>query len=324
MTTGETQKIREDRPRERRTTERTRLAVAGARAAGQGLYTPRSAKHRVTNTLFSAVLFLGLGTALVALTAIIGWALVEGWPRLDANLFLAGPSTINPEEAGFRTAIIGTVYVIGGVIALIVPLGVGAAIYLEEFADRERWYNRFIELNIQNLAGVPSIVFGILGLAFIVRGLGNFGFVAAAGSMTLALLVLPTVILASREAIRAVPSSVRNGSLALGATLWQTVWRNVLPAAAPGILTGVILGVARAIGEAAPLLLVGAVTFVVYDPSFFEGGYSVLPVQIYNYAKRPQEEFHVMAIAGVLVMLVVLMLINSFAIWLRNRYEKKW
>jgi phosphate transport system permease protein len=307
-----------------RVAERTRLATAGARAASQSVFGSPRAGHRVREALFHAVLLLGLGIALVALASIIIWAAIEGSPRLDANLFTQGPSHIRPEEAGYRHAILGTLYLIGGVIALIVPLGVGAAIYLEEYADRERWYNRLIELNIQNLAGVPSIVFGILGLAFIVRGPLSLGFVVAAGSLTIALLVLPTVILASREAIRAVPGSVRAGSLALGATPWQTIWRNVLPSALPGMLTGVILAVARAIGEAAPLLLVGAVVFVRFDPKFFEGGYSALPVQIFSYAGEAKEEFRVMAIAGVLVMLVVLLAINSFAIWLRNRYETKW
>ncbi|WP_165989668.1 phosphate ABC transporter permease PstA [Streptomyces sp. YIM 98790] len=307
-----------------RTSERTRLATAGARAASEALFSPATAKHRISNAVFFALLLLGLGTALLFMVSVIIWAAIEGAPRLDANLFTEGPSAIRPETAGYWYSILGTLYVIGGVIVLIVPLGVGAAIYLEEYADKSRWYNRLIELNIQNLAGVPSIVFGILGLAFIVRGTLSLGFTAAAGALTLSLLVLPTVILAAREAIRAVPGSVRAGSLALGATLWQTVWRNVLPAAAPGILTGVILAVARAIGEAAPLLLVGAVTFARYEPGLFDGDYSVLPVQIYNYATRAKPEFQVMAIAGVLVMLVVLMLINGFAIWLRNRYEKKW
>jgi phosphate transport system permease protein len=210
------------------------------------------------------------------------------------------------------------------VIAIIIPLGAGAALYLEQFADKTKWWNRLIELNIQNLAGVPSIVFGILGLAFFVRAPFNLGLVAAAGSATIALLVLPTVILASREAIKAVPSSILEGSLALGATRWQAVWLQVLPAAVPGMLTGVILAVARAIGEAAPLLLVGALTFVTFSPNFFEGGYSALPVLIYQYAGRPQEEFQILAAAGVLLMLAVLTLINSFAIWLRARYERTW
>lgn len=304
-------------------TGRARVAVAGARAATVSALGSPSRTDRVLNTLFKALLLAALGTALLCLLAIIGWAIGEGSGRLDGGLFTENPSTITPEEAGYRPAILGTVYVIAGVILLIVPIGVGAAIYLEEYADKRRWWNRFIELNIQNLAGVPSIVFGILGLAFIVRGPLSLNFVAAAGSMTLALLVLPTVILASREAIRAVPSSLRDGSLALGATPWQTIRRQTLRVAVPGIATGVILAVSRAIGEAAPLLLVGAATFVQADPSMFEGRYSVLPVQIFNFALRPQQEFRELAAAGVLVMIAVLLAINAFAIWLRNHYEQR-
>ncbi|APE36643.1 phosphate ABC transporter, permease protein PstA [Nocardia mangyaensis] len=305
-------------------TERARLAVAGARAASGNIFGEPDRGTKLGNVIFPALLLLALAFALGGLCALLAWSLVQGAPRLDLDLILNNPSRLRPETAGYRTALLGTIYVIAGVILLIVPLGVGAAVYLEEYADKSRWYNRLIELNIQNLAGVPSIVFGILGLAFIARGPLSLGFVAAAGSLTLALLVLPTVILASREAIRAVPPSIRDGSLALGATQWQTTSRQVLPAALPGILTGVILAVSRAIGEAAPLLLVGAVTFVTFNPSLFDGGYSVLPVQIYNYAGRPQEEFHTLAAAGVIVMLVTLLLMNSFAIWLRNRYEKRW
>jgi phosphate transport system permease protein len=309
---------------ERRRAGRTRLAVAGARAATESVFGERSRGDRVANIVFLALLLLGLGVALVGMMSILVWALVEGAPRFNLGLFTEGPSTIRPDQAGYRPAILGTLYLIGGVILLIVPLGVGSAIYLEEYADHTKWWNRLIELNIQNLAGVPSIVFGILGLAFIVRGPLSLGFVAVAGSLTLALLVLPTVILASREAIRAVPPSISEGSLALGATPWQTIRRQVLPAALPGILTGVILAVARAIGEAAPLLLVGAVTFVTYNPDFFEGGYSALPVMIFNYAGRPQEAFRELAAAGIIVMLVLLLFMNSFAVWLRNRYEQKW
>ena len=303
---------------------RTRLATAGARDATHTVLNRSGRGGQAREIVFLLVLGLAVGFALTGLATLVIWAFIEGAPRLGISLFTEGPSTLSPETAGFRTAILGTIYVIGGVILLIVPIGVGAAIYLEEYADETRWWNRFIELNIQNLAGVPSIVYGILGLAFIVRGPLSLGFVAAAGSLTLALLVLPTVILASREAIRAVPPSIRQGSLALGATQWQTISRQVLPAALPGVLTGVILAVSRAIGEAAPLLLVGAVTFVTFNPSFFEGGYSTLPVQIYNYAGRPQEAFQVLAAAGVIVMLVVLLSMNSFAIWLRNRYEQQW
>jgi phosphate transport system permease protein len=303
---------------------RASKAAAAAAAVNNSIYRGNNTKSEIQGLLFRLVLLLALTISLVMIFAIVLWALIEGGARVNPGLFLNNPSSFRPEEAGYRPAILGTIQLISGVIVVIVPLGIGAATYLELFADRTRWYNRLVELNIQNLAGVPSIVFGILGLAFIVRGFIDLGFVVAAGSATIAILVLPTVILASREAIRAVPSSLLDGALALGATRWQAVWKMVLPSAAPGMLTGVILAVARAIGEAAPLLLVGAATFVTFDPNFWADGYSALPVMIYSYAGRPQEEFHTLAAAGVLVMLVVLFFINSIAVWLRARYERTW
>ena len=304
---------------------RVRFATDGARAVTLEMLSEQPRKDLVKGTIFFALLLLALAVALVGLAAIIIQAAVNGAPAFSLDLFTNGPSTINPSEAGFRPALVGTVYLILGVIVLVVPLGVGAAIYLEEYGDREKWWNRTIELNVQNLAGVPSIIYGILGLAFIVRGPLDLGFILVAGSMTLALLVLPTVILAAREAIRAVPPSIREGSLALGATQWQTIRRQVLPAAIPGVVTGVILAISRAIGETAPLLLVGAATFVTFNPTFLgDNGYSALPVLIFNYASRPQDEFRVLASAGVVVMLIVLLAMNSFAIWLRNRYEQQW
>lgn len=307
-----------------KTPPRAATAMAGARAAVVSQFSATDQKSKVLGVFFTALMLLALTVAIAAIFAILAWAFVEGRTRLDLGLIMNGPSTVNRATAGYSVAILGTLQIIAGVIAIIVPLGAGAALYLEQFADKTKWWNRLIELNIQNLAGVPSIVFGILGLAFFVRGPFNLGFVIAAGSATIALLVLPTVILASREAIKAVPPSILEGSLALGVTRWQAVWRQVLPAAVPGMLTGVILAVSRAIGEAAPLLLVGALTFVTFNPSFFEGGYSALPVLIYNYAGRPQEEFQILAAAGVLLMLAVLLVINSFAIWLRARYERTW
>jgi phosphate transport system permease protein len=303
---------------------RASKAAAAAAAVNNSIYKGNNTKAELQGMAFKIVLLGALTLALVMILAIVAWAVVEGGARVNPGLFLNNPSSFRPEEAGYRPAILGTIQLISGVIVVIVPLGIGAATYLELFADRTRWYNRIVELNIQNLAGVPSIVFGILGLAFIVRGFIDLGFVVAAGSATIAILVLPTVILASREALRAVPSSMLDGALALGATRWQAVWKMVLPAAAPGMLTGVILAVARAIGEAAPLLLVGAATFVTFDPNFWSDGYSALPVMIYSYAGRPQEEFHTLAAAGVLVMLVVLFFINSIAVWLRARYERTW
>jgi phosphate transport system permease protein len=304
--------------------ERTRLATAGAQAAVTASLSGQPRGDRWRGNLFFALLLLAIGIAMVALAAVILQSAIKGAPSFGLHLVTEGPSTINPEEAGFRPAIIGSLYLILGVIILIVPIGVGAAVYLEEYANRERWWNRLIELNIQNLAAVPSIIYGILGLAFIVRGPLDLGFIALAGSLTLSLLVLPTVIIAAREAIRAVPPSIREGSLALGATQWQTIRRQVLPASIPGVATGVILALSRALGEAAPLLLVGAATFVTFDPEPLSGGYSAMPVQIFNYALRPQDEFRVVAAAGVILMLIVLLAMNSFAIWLRNRYEQQW
>ena len=210
----------------------------------------------------------------------------------------------------------------GLLILMAVPIGVGTAVYLEEYADRERWYNRALEVNIQNLAAVPSIVYGILGLGFLVRGLG-LGRVLLAGAMILTLLVLPIIIVSGREAIRAVPDSIRQGAYALGATKWQVVSRQVLPAAIPGIATGSILALARAIGETAPLLLVGALTYVAVNPTPL-GSFTVLPVQIYQWIARPQDEFRELAAAGIIVLLAILLTMNAFAIWLRNRYQRRW
>jgi phosphate transport system permease protein len=198
-----------------------------------------------------------------------------------------------------------------------------ASIYLEEYANKDRWWNRLIELNLQNLAAVPAIVFGILGLGILARRLG-FGFTVLTASLTLSLLVLPTVIVASREAIRAVPGSIRAGSFALGATRWQTVWRQVLPAAIPGIATGSILALSRAFGEAAPLILLGGVSFITFNPEGLDSRYTTLPILVFNWTLRPQEEFRVAASAAIVVLLVILLAMNSLAIFLRNKYQKRW
>jgi phosphate transport system permease protein len=304
---------------------RNRLATSGARATTQAMLSDRSRGEVFRNTVFASLLLLSVAIALAGLIALLVKFLIDGSSALSPELITNGPSAINPENAGFRPAIIGSLELIAGVVLFVVPIGVGAALYLEEYADKSRWWNRLIEVNIQNLAAVPSIIYGILGLGLIVRGPLDLGFVLLAGSLTLALLVLPMVIIAAREAIRAVPDSIRQGSLALGATKWQTIRRQVLPASLPGILTGVILAVSRALGEAAPLLLVGATVFVTFDPTpLSSDGYTALPVQIFQYATRPQDEFQALAAAGVILMLVVLLSLNSVAIWLRNRYEQRW
>jgi phosphate transport system permease protein len=271
--------------------------------------------------LFFAFLLFSLAIGIVTLGALLIQVLVKGVEWVDLVLLLEPPSA-DPQIAGAEPAILATIYLGLLVIAFSVPIGLGTAIYLEEYANRERWYNRFLEVNIQNLAGVPSIVYGILGLAFLVRGLG-LGRVLLAGAMILTLLVLPTVIIAAREAIRAVPDTIRQGAYALGATKWQVVWRQVLPAAIPGIATGSILALSRALGETAPLLLVGALTYVAFNPTLL-GDFTALPVQIYQWVARPQEEFRTLAAAGIVVLLVILLTLNAFAIWIRNRYQRKW
>jgi phosphate transport system permease protein len=285
-------------------------------ALGQGRQ-----RGRVSGLVFHAFLLFSLAVGIVTLGALLVQVFVEGWSNVDAVLLFEPPST-DPAIAGAEPAILATIFLGFLLIALTVPIGVGTAVYLEEYADRERWYNRWLEINIQNLAAVPSIVYGILGLAFLVRGLG-LGRVLLAGAFILTLLVLPTVIIAAREAIRAVPNSIREAAYALGATQWQVVWRQVLPAATPGIATGSILALSRALGETAPLLLVGALTYVSFNPTLL-GDFTALPVQIYQYIARPQEEFRTVAAAGIIVLLAILLTLNSFAIWLRNRYQRKW
>jgi phosphate transport system permease protein len=284
-------------------------------------FTPGRRRGRISGAVFHGFLLLSLAVGIVTLGALLLQVILKGWSNVDGVLLFEAPSA-EPALAGARPAILATIYL--GILLLIltVPLGVGTAVYLEEYANRERWYNRLLEVNIQNLAAVPSIVYGILGLAFLVRGIG-LGRVLLAGAFILTLLVLPTVIIAAREAIRAVPDSIRQGAYALGATKWQVVWRQVLPGATPGIATGSILALSRALGETAPLLLVGALTYVSFNPTVM-GDFTALPVQIYQYIARPQEEFRVVAAAAIIVLLAILLTLNSFAIWVRNRYQRKW
>ncbi len=273
------------------------------------------------NRLFKAAMLFSMFVAFGTLAVLLIDTIVTGWPAIEWKLFSDPPSTL-PEEAGARPAILATLYLAFLVLVLSVPIGVLTAIYLEEYANRERWWNKLIEVNIQNLAAVPAIVYGILGLAFIVRGIG-IGRVVLAGGLILTLVVLPTVVVASREAIRAVPDSIRQGAFALGATKWQVVWRQVLPASIPGIATGSILALSRAVGETAPLLMVGAVVFVAFDPTIL-GEYTALPIQIYNWTKQPDADFQTLAAAAAIVLLVIVLSMNAVAIFLRNRYRRRW
>ena len=262
---------------------------------------------------------LGLGATLLGLLVLailLADILRDGFGRLSWD-FLTGLPSRHAENAGIFPALAGTVWVIAVTTVLAVPIGIGAAIYLEEYGDRG-WWARLIEVNIANLAGVPSVIYGLLALGLFVRTLG-FGRSVLAGAATLALLVLPVVILACREALRAVPPSLREASYALGATRWQTVWHQVLPVALPGMLTGTILALSRAVGETAPLLAIGALTYVPFAPDGVRSPFTVLPLQVFNWMSRPQEAFLENAAAGIMVLLVLLLGMNGFAAWLRDR-----
>lgn len=258
--------------------------------------------------------------ALAALGALVTDVVHDGWGRVSWSFLTSYPSR-RAASAGILPAVIGSVYIIGLTAAIALPLGVAAAVYLEEYATKG-WWSRLIEINIANLAGVPSIIYGLLGLGLFVRVLG-LGRSLLAGGATLALLVLPVVILSTREALRAVPKSLREGSYALGATKWQTTWYQVLPVALPGILTGLILALSRAIGETAPLITIGALTYVPFVPNSLWSPFTVLPIQTFNWVSRPQADFAENAAAAIIVLLVLLLSMNAAAIWLRDRAQKQ-
>ncbi len=276
----------------------------------------RKAVSNVFFVLFLASVFVGLAGLVVLLLQV----LIEGLPWLDWQ-FITSFSSRRPEEAGIKAALFGTIWVMVVTAAFAIPVGVGAAIYLEEYAPRN-WFTQAIEVNISNLAGVPSIVYGLLGLALFVQWLA-LGRSVLAGALTLSLLVLPVVILTSREAIRAVPDTYRQAAYALGATRWQVIRGVVLPAALPGILTGTILAMSRAIGEAAPIIAISALVYLTFVPTDPLDRFTVLPIQIFNWVSRPQEAFRGLAAAGIIVLLVLLLSMNALAIYLRNRYQTK-
>jgi phosphate transport system permease protein len=285
-----------------------------------------SGARRTKDAIFRMALVACLALAIGLLGVLLADVAVDGAGSLDWS-FINNFTSIDADKAGIQAALWGTIWLMGVCALFIIPVGVATAIYLEEYADETRWWNKLIELNVQNLAAVPSIVYGILGLAFLVRGPLNLGHVVLAGGLTLALLVLPMVIIAGREALRAVPPSIREGSMALGATQWQTIWRQVLPAAVPGIATGVILALSRAIGETAPLIVVGAVAVISFNPTGLDSQFTAMPIQIFEWISRASNDindYRPLAAAGILLLIILLLAMNSVAIWLRNRYEQKW
>lgn len=274
----------------------------------------------VGERIFLSLSFLALIVVLLSLIVLIIDVIADGHSRLSLQ-FLTGFPSRKPEEAGILVPLVGSIYMIflTGLFAL--PLGVGAAIYLEAYAPKN-WFSSLVELNIANLAAVPSIIYGLLGLELFVRMMG-LGRSLIAGALTMALLLQPVIIIVSREAIRSIPTSIWEASFALGATRWQTIRNQILPLAMPGIMTGTILSFSRAIGETAPLITMGALTYIAFLPDGIFSPFTVLPIQIFNWVSRPQKGFMVNAAAGIIILLIILILLNSLAVWLRNKFQRR-
>ena len=283
----------------------------------------RSGERSPKAMVFLVLLWLTMFIAMTVLLVLIITTFIQGASRLDLRLFTEYPSS-SPARAGARPAILGSIWVICTTAVLAIPLGVAAAVQLEEFADKTKRINHLIELNVQNLAAIPSVVYGLLALAVLTLLRVQNKNLVIAGATALSLLILPVIIIATREALRSVPAEIREASLALGATPLQTMWKQTLPSAVPGIATGAILALSRAFGEAAPLLLLGGLVFVSYDPNGLLSGYTTLPIQIFNWTGRPQEGFHELAAAASILLLILLLLMNGLAIFIRNRYQKRW
>lgn len=278
-------------------------------------------KRLTKNHIIKWVFFLATMFGIIVLATLLYRVFTQGVGYLDWG-FLTSFASRFPEEAGIKAAIVGSLWLMAVTAPVSLILGVGTAIYLEEYAKKNKW-TRFIQINISNLAGVPSIVFGLLGLTIFVRLL-EMGRSIMAGGLTMSLLILPIIVVAAQEAIRSIPNEQYEASVAMGATKWQTIRRVVLPAAIPGILTGGILALSRAIGETAPLLMIGALTFIAYLPENVWSGFTVMPIQIFNWTSRPQEEFQYAAAAGIIVLLIMLIIMNSIAVFIRNKFLKRY
>ena len=287
---------------------------------GLGGLTERDRWRRIKGQAFAVLCGAATLVGVVALVVLLWDVVADGFGQVDLA-FITSFASRFPERAGIKAALFGSMWILGLTALIAFPISVAAAIYLEEYA-RQSWYTRLIQLNIANLAGVPSIVYGILGLTVFVRGMSLDRSVLS-GALTLSLLILPIIIIAAQEAIRAVPDSIRQAAYGLGATKWQVVSKQVLPMAMPGILTGTILALSRAVGETAPLIMVGAVGFIAFTPQGLGDPFTVLPLQIFNWISRPQEEFHALAAGAILVLLVLLLSMNALAILLRNRYQSE-
>ncbi|MBA2456398.1 MAG: phosphate ABC transporter permease PstA [Nocardioidaceae bacterium] len=274
--------------------------------------------------LFLAALWLSLAMAIVFLMTLVVTTAVDGAGRFDSALITEYGSKLTPDTTGLRAALLGTLWLMVTTALLAIPIGIAAAVYLEEFADNTRWYNRLVELNLQNLAAIPSVIYGMLAVGIVALvGIQRTGIILV-GAVALGLLILPVIIITTREAVRAVPREIREGSLALGATPLQTTWRQVLPSAIPGIATGTIIALSRAIGEAAPLLIVGVAVTVRFDPTGIMSAFTAMPIQIFNWTSESREEFKVAAAAAIIVLLGMVLLLNGLAIFIRNKFQRRW
>ena len=287
------------------------------------LFKPNLASRYQLDSIFAFFLWSAIVVAITVLVVLIATILMDGLGSLDWQ-FLINNTSYKPEKAGILPALVGTALIMIIVAVVSFPVGVGAGIFLEEFAE-DNWFTKIIEININNLAAVPSIIYGLLGLMVFVRILRPIsgGESILSGALTLALLILPIIIVATREALRAVPDSLRMAGLALGATKWQVIWEQIFPMALPGILTGTILALSRAVGETAPLIAIGAKAYVPFLPASLQDQFTVMPIQIYQWVAEPKVEFHDIAAGGIIVLMVVLLAMNSIAVLLRNKFQKK-
>ena len=302
----------------------TSIHATSAREITQAISSGRTKDRNVGSLVFLGLLWFSLFFGVMVLLALIISTAVEGSSRFDSELLTNFSSLVRPETTGFNAGIFGTIWLMVFTALFAVPLGIAAALYLEEFANGETWWNRLIEVNLQNLAAVPAIVYGLLAVAVMtLAGFEETGTVLG-GATALALLILPVIIITTREAVRAVPREIRDGSLALGATVWQTTWRQVLPSAIPGIATGTILGLSRAIGEAAPLIVVGLYTSLLFTPDGVLSQVTALPMQIYNLSTQSREELQDAASAAIIVLLVIILGMNALAIFIRNKFQRSW
>lgn len=277
-------------------------------------------KNRIIDKSFKYFGMFCTALGLIILVVFLFNIVSEGISRINWQFITSLPSRL-PQKAGILTALVGTVWILLLTAIIAIPIGIGAGIYLEEYSKKNR-FNNFLEINLTNLAGVPSIIYGLLGLEIFGRIMGMGGSLIA-GACTLSLLILPIIVVATREALKAVPKSLREASYALGATKWQTTWMQVLPAGAGGVVTGVILALSRAIGETAPLIVIGALAYVPFVPSSPTDEFTVLPIQIFNWVSRPQKGFIINSSAAIIVLLIITFIMNGIAMYLRNKWQKR-